>query len=82
MARQALARVNNQTYIPACTADDYYNFKQCFGNHGWCWCSQPDGNPIAGTFHHEKDSLNQPACEMHRGKMLRVEKKILSGILE
>jgi len=65
-ARAALASANNQTYIPACTADDQFQFKQCFGDHGWCWCSQADGNPIPGTFHHEKESLNQPACQMHR----------------
>eukprot|EP00670_Eutreptiella_braarudii_P015331 CAMPEP_0174337388 /NCGR_PEP_ID=MMETSP0810-20121108/22263_1 /TAXON_ID=73025 ORGANISM="Eutreptiella gymnastica-like, Strain CCMP1594" /NCGR_SAMPLE_ID=MMETSP0810 /ASSEMBLY_ACC=CAM_ASM_000659 /LENGTH=405 /DNA_ID=CAMNT_0015456777 /DNA_START=26 /DNA_END=1240 /DNA_ORIENTATION=- len=36
-------------YHPECTKDGQFAPLQCWGSTGYCWCSTPDGVPIANT---------------------------------
>ena len=36
-------------FMPICDMDGNYATKQCFMNH-YCWCSDPHGKLLSGTF--------------------------------
>lgn len=45
--RQSLQNTKTERFNPNCDEDGYYNAKQC--HSGFCWCSDGEGNLIAGT---------------------------------
>ncbi|XP_070620651.1 SPARC-related modular calcium-binding protein 1-like isoform X2 [Erythrolamprus reginae] len=48
----ALAKSRRQThapYVPECREDGAFLEVQCYKQTGYCWCSTPEGKPIAGT---------------------------------
>ncbi|KAM6428705.1 SPARC-related modular calcium-binding protein 1-like isoform 2-T3 [Liasis olivaceus] len=48
----ALAKSRRQvhaTYVPECSEDGAFMEVQCHKQTGYCWCSTPEGKPIAGT---------------------------------
>ncbi|XP_046853142.1 thyroglobulin-like isoform X2 [Xenia sp. Carnegie-2017] len=45
--RQSLQNAKTERFNPNCDEDGYYNAKQC--HSGFCWCSDGEGNLIAGT---------------------------------
>ncbi|XP_067941574.1 SPARC-related modular calcium-binding protein 2-like isoform X2 [Watersipora subatra] len=46
----ALAKMNDQTFVPNCQADGRYEPTQCHSFSGYCWCVDPEsGLPISGT---------------------------------
>ncbi|XP_026571241.1 SPARC-related modular calcium-binding protein 1-like isoform X3 [Pseudonaja textilis] len=57
----ALAKSRRQTqapYVPECSENGAFLEIQCHKQTGYCWCSTPEGKPIAGT-----SALNQaPNC--------------------
>ena len=36
-------------YVPQCNAAGHYEKVQCNKATNWCWCSDKNGNEIAGT---------------------------------
>ncbi|XP_032083234.1 SPARC-related modular calcium-binding protein 1-like isoform X1 [Thamnophis elegans] len=57
----ALAKSRRQShalYVPECSENGAFLEVQCHKQTGYCWCSTPEGKPIAGT-----SALNQaPNC--------------------
>ena len=55
-------------FIPECNEDGSYKAKQCHGSTGFCWCTSPDGQEVAGTRQRSSniECFSKGAC--HRAK--------------
>ena len=70
-AKKAKAEKDGDNFVPACDEAGFFEAKQCEGqvDSDWCWCSQPDGNPVTGTFHSQNATRNYShICVKHRGE--------------
>lgn len=63
--------VNRNIFDPSCNEDGFYANKQC--NAGFCWCSDRDGNMIAGT-------KGKGVVDCGKSKIFNTNIRLLHGI--